>query len=228
MSERFHEYFAAEASEYLDQLEGLLALPGRPDLEQLLRLTRGVRGSAQMAGADTLVSVAERLEEGVRSVQESHIAWSEEIRRLAAETVADLKLLMRASGAWGPLEEARVRSAIDRWTDVQGGERVRPLNALAPEVPIESLFFDDEDAPDLQPEDETIMSDGFASMSSEPISIDSLVLDRNGALREALSLRPDVERALRAVPGAEAELAATLRELFELIELALAGGSSRE
>jgi hypothetical protein len=105
---------------------------------------------------------------------------------------------------------------------------VRPLNALAPEVPIESLFFDDEDVPDLQPEDETIMSDGFASMSSEPISIDSLVLDRNEALREALALRPDVERALRALPGAEAELAATLRELFELIELAFAGGSSRE
>lgn len=229
MSERLHEYFAAEATEYLDQLESMLSLPGTPDLDQLLRLARGVRGSAQMAGADTLVGVAERLEEGVRSVQANHVVWSDDVRQLSAQTVADLKILVRASGHWGALEEERVRSAIERWDEVETSvERPRHRSALAPEVGIESLFYDDEGPHVLTSESDDDMTEMSAPMASSPVPIESLLLDREGALREALGMRGAIERSLREIPGAEVELAATMRDLFELLDLAAAGGTARE
>lgn len=223
MSERLHEYFASEASEYLDQLEALLGKRENPDLDQLLRLTRGVRGSAQMAGADTLVGVAERLEEGLRSVQAGQVVWSDDIRRLSAQTVDDLKLLVRASNRWSALEDARVRAAIARWDDVDSEHPSPHRSPLPAEVPIESLFYDNEGTHVLSSEEETEMNDARAAADSQPVPIESLVLDREGALREALSMRNEVERSLRTIPGAEVELGATVSDLFELIELAAGG-----
>lgn len=228
MSERLYEYFASEASEYLDQLEALLGERKSPDLDQLLRLTRGVRGSAQMAGADTLVGVAERLEEGLRSVQAGQVVWSDDVRRLSAQTVDDLKLLVRASSRWSAIDDARVRAAIARWDDVDAGHPSQHSSSHPAEVPIESLFYDDKGPHVLSSEEDTEMKDERAAAGSQPVAIESLLLDREGALREALSMRDQVERSLRGIPGAEGELGATVRDLFELIELAAGGRAAGE
>ena len=50
------------------------------------------------------------------------VAWSDELRSLAARTVADLKLLVRALNRWGPEEEERVRIALSRWDNDDVGE----------------------------------------------------------------------------------------------------------
>ena len=227
MSERLHEYLAAEATEYLDRLESLLASPGRPDLEQLLRLARGVRGSAQMAGADTLVAVAERLEEGLRAVQADHVAWSDDLRVISAGTVADLKILVRAASRWGPAEEARVRAAIERWNEAEGGPAGRRHEVASGEiVEIDSLFYDDEGPHVLSPNDGGEMSYQDHG-SGVPVPIESLLLDREGALAEALGMREEVERAMRSAATSDGTLEAAIGELFELLAYAAAAGPGR-
>lgn len=247
MSDRLDRYFALEAADYLDQLETHLRASGAPDLDQLLRLCSGVRGSAQMAGADSVTAVAERLEEGVRSVQGNQVVWSEEVRQLSLRTVADLKLLVRASSHWGHLDEDRVRSAIQRWESLRPpqqepfasdwpsddddepspAERSAPKPEVVPEVDVERLFYDDAGPHVLTPEPGKQMNQPVATAVSEPVPIESLLLDRDGALREALAMRDELERAIRGVPGAEVELASTVRDLFELLEIAAEGVASR-
>ncbi len=201
MTERLSEYFAHESSDYLDQLEALLAEPGAPDPQEMLRLARGVRGSAQMGGADTIASVAERIEDAVRSVTSNGVRWTEEVRELAMQTVQDIKILMRALNRWGPAEEARVRVAIERWDDLA------PDSGAA--VPSIATFFHDDAGPHVISEPE---------LPDDVVRIESLLLRGDSARTEALALRPALESALRASVGSS-ELESLLDELFDLVRL---------
>lgn len=198
-------HFAEEAREQLDQLDGLLALPEAPDPERFLKLASAVRSSAQRAGTETVASVAERLEDAARSILTANIAWSEEIRSLATQTVADLKLLLRALSRWGTEEERRVRAAIERWDE-------HDANADSEPVPIESLYFDDQgphviEEPDAAPE-------------TEVVPIEDLVLRGNAALDAAAELRPEFDSIAKGDAMPERPLAELVEELFTLIEQA--------
>jgi HPt (histidine-containing phosphotransfer) domain-containing protein len=239
VSDRLDRYFAQEATEYLDQLDEELAGEGRaPDLAQLLRLVRGVHGSARMAGAESVARVAERLEAGIRLVQGGQVAWSDDVARLSRQTVADLKVLVRASGRWSAMDDGTVRRAIERWNELDAGEggelrmtwqealpdptRGRP-GAAMPEVAIESLFFDDGGPHVLNNDGEGAMNQPGGGGGGQPVPIETLLLDATGAAREAVAMRDDIERLLRGVPGADVELGPVMRELFELLEIAAAG-----
>ena len=206
MSTKLSDYFANEAGEYLDQLERLLSQSGLPDTSQFLRLATGVRGSAQMAGAETVSGVAERLEDAARAVANSSVSWSEEIRLLSQQTVADLKLLVRALNRWGQEEERRVREAIIRWDDREASG----IQSSQP-VPVSDLFFDDEGPHVVEDVEE----------AAEVVSIDTLLLRGEPALRRALEIRPEVEAAAQLGSGGAIRLDELLRELFELVELGL-------
>jgi HPt (histidine-containing phosphotransfer) domain-containing protein len=201
MTERLSEYFARESSDYLDQLETLLAEPDVPDPQEMLRLARGVRGSAQMGGADTIATVAERIEDAVRSVTSNGVRWTEEVRELAMQTVQDIKILMRALNRWGPAEEARVRVAIERWDDLA------PESSAA--VPSIATFFYHDAGPHVVSEPE---------LPDDVLRIESLLLRGDAARTEALALRPALESALQASAGSS-ELEPLLDELFDLVRL---------
>lgn len=204
MSERLSEYFTHESSDYLDQLERLLAEPGVPDPEEMLRLARGVRGSAQMAGVDTIAGVAERIEDAVRSVISNSVVWTEEVRKLSMQTVSDIKVLMRALNRWGPAEEARVRTAIERWDDLS------PEGSSA--IPSISDFFHYDDGPHVISE---------PPLPEGVVRIESLLLRGAAARQAALALRPAVESAVEAGGAESRDL---IGELFDLIRLAEDGG----
>ena len=70
MSQPLNEYFVQEAGEYLDELDALLARSGTPDAAEFFRLARGVRGSAQIAGAQPVAQVAEGLEDAARALRD--------------------------------------------------------------------------------------------------------------------------------------------------------------
>lgn len=124
MSQPLREYFGLEAAEFLDQMDGLLAGEQRPDLMRLFRLARGVRGSAQLAGADAIAEVAERLEDATRALRDGVLAWSPEVRDRARATAADLRSFVERHGAgWSGEDDLRARAAADRWSDVRGGRR---------------------------------------------------------------------------------------------------------
>jgi chemotaxis protein histidine kinase CheA len=142
MPESLTDYFASEANQYLDQLDRLLALPGVPDADHLMRLATGVHGSARMAKAEMVAGVARRLEDAARSILSNNISWSEDFRILARQTVEDLRLMLRALNRWGAEEERRVREAVDRWNEHDGqalvetparlGSRDLPLLEMSP------------------------------------------------------------------------------------------------
>src|SRR3954447_15700487 len=66
MSQPLSEYFAQEAGEYLDRLDALLSRPEAPDPVEFFRLARGVRWSAQLAGAHGVARGAEGVGEARR------------------------------------------------------------------------------------------------------------------------------------------------------------------
>lgn len=126
MSQRLSDYFALEAGEYLDQMDVVLAQPGTPDLERLLRLVRGIRGSAHLAQQESIASVADRMGNAVRAVAEGSADWNEDLRARAVRTLDDLRVLVRATRTWGSAEDTRVAAALERWA------RFEPSSTEAP------------------------------------------------------------------------------------------------
>lgn len=123
MTQPLREYFALEAGEFLDQLDALLAGSDRPDPVRFFRLARGVRGSAQLAGAAPIAEVAERLEDGARAIRDGLLQWSPEVRDRARRTADDLRALVEGHGQWSAADDARARAALERWGDVHGRRR---------------------------------------------------------------------------------------------------------
>lgn len=123
MSQPLSQYFAQEAGEFLDQLDQLLAGPDAPDPVRFFRAARGVRGSAQIAGAAPVAAVAERLEDGARALRDGVLAWSAEVRERVRETALDLRALVERHGRWDDADHARARAAAERWSGVEGGRR---------------------------------------------------------------------------------------------------------
>src|SRR5881398_567258 len=123
MAQPLSDYFALEAGEFLDQLEGLLGRSDSPDFRQLFRMARGVRGSATIAGVPQIARVAERLEEASRELRDGQLAWGEEVRQRAIRTVDDLRVLVRAHPRWAADEEARANAAVERWSGLAAAER---------------------------------------------------------------------------------------------------------
>lgn len=123
MSQPLSDYFAQEAGEFLDQLHALLGRSEAPDAPGFFRLARGVRGSAQVAGAEGVARVAERLEDAARAYRDGTLAWSGEVRERARGTVADLRALVEAHGRWGAAEDARAAGALARWDGAAGTRR---------------------------------------------------------------------------------------------------------
>ena len=123
MAQPLSEYFALEAGEFLDQLDALLAGGDRPDPVRFFRLARGVRGSAQLAGAAPIAEVAERLEDGARAIRDGALQWAPEVRDRVRQTAADLRELVARHGSWGPADDTRARAAADRWSDVGAARR---------------------------------------------------------------------------------------------------------
>ncbi|HEX8906370.1 MAG TPA: Hpt domain-containing protein, partial [Longimicrobiaceae bacterium] len=129
MSQPLSEYFAAEAGEYLDRMDALLAQGGAPDPVEFFRLARGVRGSAQIAGADAVARVAEGMEDAARSLRDGAMQWSDDVRARARETSADLRALVASHGRWGAEEERRAHAAAARW---EGSGTARRRGGQAP------------------------------------------------------------------------------------------------
>jgi chemotaxis protein histidine kinase CheA len=123
MAQPLSEYFALEAAEFLDQMDALLAGSDRPDPVRFFRLARGVRGSAQLAGAEPIATVAERLEDGARAIRDGMLQWTPEVRDRARRTADDLRALVERHARWGPAEDERARAAAERWADVRGRRR---------------------------------------------------------------------------------------------------------
>ena len=105
------EFFAMEASEYLERLDSLVSSPTRPDTGEFVRLTRALRGSALMARQSSIAAASAAFERFARACREAD-AWDESLRQRAVRAVDDLKILVRQAGRWGDAEERRARNLV--------------------------------------------------------------------------------------------------------------------
>lgn len=115
------EFFAMEAGDYLDRLDTLVSSPDAPATEELLRLTRALRGSALMANKAPIAGVAASFENLARAMHEGRCVWAEGIRQLCVRAVDDLRILVRAAVAqWGSQEDAKAKNLAAELDSVTG------------------------------------------------------------------------------------------------------------
>jgi len=124
------DFFALEAGEYLERLDGLLQ---QPDIhtEELVRLARALRGSALMANQAGLARAAAGVEALGRAARDGHAKWDPGTRQLAVRAVDDLKVLVRHVAAWSEADTAKA-SALATELEQHAGRPAPPQRPAGP------------------------------------------------------------------------------------------------
>jgi len=107
------QFFALEASDYLERLAIIIGRPGAPDPEELVRLTRALRGAALMAGLQPYAQAAAALEQVAKSHREQPTSWGPADVETVASAVEEFQRLTRSAAAWSDQDSAAA-SALAR------------------------------------------------------------------------------------------------------------------
>jgi len=132
----FLEFFILEASEYVEQLDGLLLGAGAsgPDSAAFQRTARALRGTATMAKLGPFAEVAGALERVGRVLQDGALRWEPALRGALVAAVDDLKVLLHAVRSWSPAEDSRARaraSELSKYLPGASSTSVAPSAATA-------------------------------------------------------------------------------------------------
>lgn len=105
----FLEFFILEASEYVEQLDGLLLGAGAagPDGEAMQRLARALRGTATMAKLPAFADLAAAVERVGRALQEGLLRWDPTLGGALVAAIDDLKTLLHSVRGWSLTEDDR-------------------------------------------------------------------------------------------------------------------------
>jgi len=106
------EFFAMEATEYLERLDALVSASGMPSTDELVGLARQLRGSALMAKQSPIADSAAAFERFARSVQLGQRQWDDATKQLAVRSVDDFKILVRSVATWSEAEDAKARELV--------------------------------------------------------------------------------------------------------------------
>src|SRR5213595_1975731 len=126
------DFFALEAGEYLERLDGLLAKGSSPSADEIVRLARALRGSALMASQPAIARTAAGLEAVARAVREGRRAWDPQTRQLAVRGVDDLKIFVRRAGSWSDADTAKAEALSHELEQLAGrpSAQVRAAEAM--------------------------------------------------------------------------------------------------
>src|SRR5881398_1109034 len=126
------DFFALEAGEYLERLDGLLAKGDSPSADEIVRLARALRGSALMASQPAIARAAAGLEVLARAVREGRRAWDPQTQQLALRAVDDLKIFVRRAGSWTDADTAKAEALAVELEQVAGrpSAQIRAVEAL--------------------------------------------------------------------------------------------------
>src|SRR6266849_6554831 len=123
------DFFALEAGEYLDRLDGLLQAPATPPADELVRLARALRGSALMASQQPIARAAMGFEALARALREGRRQWdadtakaealASQLEQLGGRPSAQVRAaeaigLDAGARAFVAREGAAIASALDR------------------------------------------------------------------------------------------------------------------
>src|SRR5947208_7362583 len=126
------DFFALEAGEYLERLDGLLAASDSPNADEVVRLARALRGSALMANHHAIARTAAALEALARAVREGRRAWDAQTKQLAVRGVDDLKIFVRRAPSWTDAHTAKAEALAQELEQLAGrpSAQVRAAEAL--------------------------------------------------------------------------------------------------
>src|SRR5213079_2749934 len=129
---RMSDFFALEAGEYLERLDGMLAQGDSPSADEIVRLARALRGSALMASQPAIARAAAGLEVLARAVREGRRAWDPQTQQLALRAVDDLKIFVRRAGSWTDADTAKAEALAVELEQVAGrpSAQIRAVEAL--------------------------------------------------------------------------------------------------
>jgi len=125
----FLEFFILEASEYVEQLDGLLLAAGAsgPDSAAFQRTARALRGTATMAKLGPFAEVAAALERVGRVLQDGALRWEPALRGALVAAVDDLKVLLHAVRSLSPAEDSRARALASELAKYLPGASSTPV-----------------------------------------------------------------------------------------------------
>src|SRR5436309_2476635 len=189
------DFFALEAGEYLDRLDGLLQATATPPADELVRLARALRGSALMASQQPIARAAMGFEALARALRGGRRQWDAATKQMAATSIAHAAREVAERGRPDP-ESAEFRRFA--------GLLVKFMDSEPDIVPIETLG--------------TIVRRGTAATPTRPATLGRLELVSHGE-----HLRQAADSLERAPSATQRELRAhTLAGTFRV--LGAAGG----
>src|SRR5437879_8358305 len=126
------DFFALEAGEYLERLDGLLAQSEHPRTDELVRLSRALRGSALMANQQAIARAAAGLESLARAIHAGRRSGDAHTKQLSVRAVDDLKVFVRRAGAWTDADTAKAEALGQELDHVAGrpSAQIRAAEAL--------------------------------------------------------------------------------------------------
>src|SRR5216117_2719032 len=126
------DFFALEAGEYLERLDGLLAQGDHASADELVRLARALRGSALMANQPAIARAAAGLESLARAVREGRRPWDAQTTQLGVRAVDDLKIFVRRAGSWTEADTAKAEALGQELDQLAGrpSAQIRAVEAL--------------------------------------------------------------------------------------------------
>jgi len=125
----FVDFFVLEASDYVEQLDGLLlrASATGPDASAMQRIARALRGAATMAKLRSFADLAGAVERVGRGLHDGTQQWDPALNAALVSAIDDLKTLIHSARSWSAAEDRRAES------------RVASLAKYAPSAPAASL-----------------------------------------------------------------------------------------
>ena len=120
------DYFAMEASEYLDRLRALVDAPEAPAAAELVRYSRALRGAALMANQQPIARAANGLEGLARGIRDGQRAWDGTTKDLTSRAVEALTGFVKKSGQWAAAD-AQAAEQLAKDLEALAGGAVTPL-----------------------------------------------------------------------------------------------------
>ena len=116
------DFFALEAGEYLDRLDAVIQTPA-PAADELVRLSRALRGSALMANQQPIARAAMGFEALARAVREGRRPWDDAAKGAATRAVDDLKIFIRKVATWTDADTAKAEGLGKQLEQLAGPAR---------------------------------------------------------------------------------------------------------
>lgn len=106
------QFFALESTDYLERLALIASRPAAPNGDELVRLTRALRGAALMAGLADFARAAQAVEHFAKTYKDGAVGWTPDWVAILATAATELRRLVARAPDWDHPDTAAVNALI--------------------------------------------------------------------------------------------------------------------